>query len=301
MLYQEDGADPLTDMQFNRLREEVDARHTGAGAAGRPLLLEGGLKWQEMGMSPKDMDWLSGRDMNAREIALAFGVPPQMIGIPGSQTYANYAEARLSLYEDTVIPHVREIVSELNAWLIPMFEEADAGYRNEGTLSLSLDLDDVPALEPKRAAKFDRLTRADFMTANEKRSALGLASIDGGDEIGMGNLGVGSNSGDISLKSSGRFHVLAPPRFFGPWQQVWSQFGVAGNDDTIKQRIKINFESMSDAPSSFDVEISGGDRFIRTAVPGSGFVYVTVSGNVATAITVRFRSHTLGQKILVTL
>lgn len=174
VLYQEDGADPLTDAQFDRLKSDVESRHTGPLEAGRPMLLEGGLKWQDMGLSPKDMDWASGQSMSAREIAMAFGVPPQLIGLPDAQTYANFAEARMSLYEDTAIPLAREIVSELTSWLVPQYGE-------EGeSLTFSLDLDDLPALEPKRAAKFDRLARADFLTLDEKRAALGYGPAENG-------------------------------------------------------------------------------------------------------------------------
>ncbi|MBV1901076.1 MAG: phage portal protein, partial [Kordiimonadaceae bacterium] len=94
VLYQEDGEHMLTESQYQALKEQVENQYTGAGNAGRPLLLEGGLKWQDMGLSPKDMDWASAKNMNAREIALAFGVPPQMMGIPDAQTYSNYTEAR---------------------------------------------------------------------------------------------------------------------------------------------------------------------------------------------------------------
>jgi HK97 family phage portal protein len=128
-----------------------------------------------MGMSPKDMDWGSGKNMNAREIALAFGVPPQMLGIPDAQTYSNYAEARQSVWEETIIPLAQEIVCELNGWLVPQFGDG---------LTLKLDLDDIPALAHKRAARFDRINSSDFLTVNEKRKALGMTDIEGGDKAG---------------------------------------------------------------------------------------------------------------------
>ena len=62
----------------------------GRGNAGRPMLLEGGLKWQAMSLSPADMDFVGMKAAAAREIALAFGVPPMLLGLPGDATYANY-------------------------------------------------------------------------------------------------------------------------------------------------------------------------------------------------------------------
>lgn len=80
--------------QFARLRGELDASFSGTGNAGRPLLLEGGLKWQSLSLTPADMDFVGLKAAAAREIALAFGVPPMLLGLPGDATYANYREAR---------------------------------------------------------------------------------------------------------------------------------------------------------------------------------------------------------------
>ncbi|WP_262694465.1 phage portal protein [Kordiimonas aquimaris] len=180
VLYQDEADAPLTDAQFDKLKSEIENQYTGAVNAGRPLLLEGGLKWQDMGLSPKDMDWASAKNMSAREIALAFGVPPQMMGVPDAQTYANYAEARQSLWEDTIIPLAQDIAQELTNWLVPDFNggtralQTSARRDDKQQLKLTLDLDDVPALSAKRAAKFDRIANAAFLSDEEKRTVLGF-------------------------------------------------------------------------------------------------------------------------------
>ncbi len=168
VLYQEDADNPLTEAQFDALKNQVETQYTGAVNAGRPLLLEGGLKWQDMGMSPKDMDWTSSKNMSAREIALAFGVPPQMVGVPDSMTYSNYSEARQSLWEDTIIPLASDIAAELSGWLAPQYG---------AETKLVLDLDDVPALADKRARRFDRIANASFLKDEEKRKILGFSDI----------------------------------------------------------------------------------------------------------------------------
>ena len=160
-----EGPALLGEDQFRRLRQELEEQIEGASNAGRPLLLEGGLEWQAMSLSPAEMDWQKSRDSIARDIALAFGVPPQVIGLSDSQTYANYKEARLAFYEDTVLPAVYALRDALNNWLVPMF----AG----GKLRLDIDLDAVPALSPRREALWEKISKADFLTPNEKRAALG--------------------------------------------------------------------------------------------------------------------------------
>lgn len=166
------GPASLTEDQMQRLREEIDQLYQGNKNAGRPMILEGGLDWREMSLSPKDMDWLAGRDVAARDIALAFGVPAQLIGISGAQTYANMQEARLAFYEETVMPLVERVMSAFDHWLVPMFDSS---------LELDYDDDEVSALTARRYEQWEKLQSVDFLTVNEKRAAIGYGPIDNGD------------------------------------------------------------------------------------------------------------------------
>lgn len=169
-----EGPQTLTNEQLQRLREEFDTSYSGARNAGRPLILEGGLEWKALSLSPQEMEWLQGRNAAARDIALAFGVPAQLVGIPDAQTYSNMQEARLALYEETVLPLAMRLQAALNAWLLPMF----------GTgLRLIIDSDEISALVPRRERLWDKVNSAGFLTINEKRDALGYPPISGGDII----------------------------------------------------------------------------------------------------------------------
>ena len=162
-----DGASgTLSESQYTRLKQQLDDQFSGAANAGRPLLLEGGLEWKDMSLSPRDMDFIGIKHSSARDVALAFGVPPQLLGIPGDNTYANLQEARLSLWEQTILPLLTSVTDALNNWLVPMFD---------GALHLSLDTDSISVLAHKRDAYWDRISNADFLTQDEKRKLLGIA------------------------------------------------------------------------------------------------------------------------------
>ncbi|QDL96759.1 phage portal protein [Rhodopseudomonas palustris] len=165
----------LSENQFERLKRELENTYEGAANAGRPLLLEGGLDWKAMALSPKDMDFLEAKHAAAREIALAFGVPPMLLGIPGDNTFSNYQEANRSFVRQTVLPLATRVGNALAQWLSPQFGD---GVR------LVIDTDRIDALSPDRTALWDRVTRAPFLTLNEKREAVGYAPIDGGDRLG---------------------------------------------------------------------------------------------------------------------
>lgn len=159
-----DAGDRLSEEQFERLKAELAGVHTGAGNAGRPLLLEGGLDWRAMSLTPAEMDFTDGKHAAAREIALAFGVPPQLLGIPGDATYANYREANAALWRHTVVPLVERAARALTAWLAVKFSD----------VRIAPDLDAVPALSTERDALWARLEGASFLTPEERRRLAGL-------------------------------------------------------------------------------------------------------------------------------
>ena len=160
-----DGQGTMSQDQFDRLQGELETHHQGARNAGRPILLEGGLDWKPMGFSPSDMEFQKTKDAAARDIALAFGVPPMLLGIPGDATYANYAEANRAFYRLTVLPMAQKVMAALSDFL--------SGLTGD-PVRLSPDLDQVPALSVEREAQWRRVAEADFLTETEKRRMLGL-------------------------------------------------------------------------------------------------------------------------------
>ncbi len=158
-----DAGDRLTAEQFDSLKSELEAR-AGPGAAGRPMLLEGGLDWKPMSLSPAEMDFIEGKHAAAREIALAFGVPPQLLGIPGDNTYANYREANGAFWRHTVVPLAERLARALTGWLAVRHPD----------VRIACDLDGVPALSAERDALWARLEAATFLTPDERRKLAGL-------------------------------------------------------------------------------------------------------------------------------
>jgi HK97 family phage portal protein len=180
LVYQGAGGDAnLSEDQFERLKHELEQSYQGKTNAGRPLVLEGGLDWKPLSMSPKDMEHIEAKHVAAREIALAFGVPPMLLGIPGDNTFANYAEANRTFWRQSVLPLVGRTAQALSQWLGAGFGEA---------LQLGFDIDRIEALSQEREALWARIERARFLTVNEKRAAVGYGPVPGGDRLGEGGI-----------------------------------------------------------------------------------------------------------------
>lgn len=181
----EDGDDGrLSEEQLSNFRREIDETYTGSSKTGRPMLLENGMDWKEMGLNPKDMEFLAAKHSSARDIALVFGVPPQLVGIPGDSTFNNFQEARLAFYQDTVLPLAEFYLTHLNNWLVPVFGE---------DLALDYDQDSIDALALLREKRWLQVQSATWLTTNEKREMTGfgrhMPSDDAADKI-LVNAGV---------------------------------------------------------------------------------------------------------------
>ncbi|HEX4695709.1 phage portal protein [Sphingomonas sp.] len=164
LVYDPGDGSALAPAQFERLKRELEASFSGERNAGRPMLLEGGLKWQPLSLTPAEMDFAGLKAAASREIALAFGVPPMLLGLPGDSTYANYREANRALWRLTILPLAGTILSGFAQGLSGWFPGA----------ALAVDRNQVPALADDRAALWASVTAADFLTPEEKRAMVGL-------------------------------------------------------------------------------------------------------------------------------
>jgi len=100
-----------------------------------------------------------------------------LLAIPGDNTYAYYQEANRVFWRQTVLPLAGRIAAALTQWLAPSFG---------GELTLAPDLDRIEALSPDRAALWERVSKAVFLTVNEQRAATGYGAVAGGDTVPAG-------------------------------------------------------------------------------------------------------------------
>ncbi|HWU62298.1 MAG TPA: phage portal protein [Ensifer sp.] len=163
LVYQPKEGGNLSASQYERLKAELAEGYSGPARAGRPMLLEGGLDWKSMGLSPREMDFAEAKNGAARDIALAFGVPPMLIGIPGDNTYANYAEANRAFWRLTVLPLIFRTAEAMTGWLSGVYPGVKLGF----------DLDQVAGLSAERGELWARVGAADFLSDAEKRQAVG--------------------------------------------------------------------------------------------------------------------------------
>lgn len=150
----------------SRLRQMVKSMLSGPVNAGEVPVTSKGTQWVPLSHNPKDMDFATTMDKGAKYIASALGVPLPLVDNDAS-TFNNLEQAKERLYTDTIIPLVSSIVTSLNSWLVPMFEDG---------LELRLNMDSIPALEGLRQKRYDRALagyREGVLTLQEARELMG--------------------------------------------------------------------------------------------------------------------------------
>lgn len=149
----------------------ADEAHRDRQAANLPMVMSGAFTYQQAGISPREADWLKGRNVAMREIAAVLGVPATLLADEkgGSLTDAGVDSEVAALYKLTIQPLVTRLLAELTDWLC-----------EEGT-RLDADWDQVPALQEDIDAKFVRYTQASAaggpLTRKEARVALGYDPV----------------------------------------------------------------------------------------------------------------------------
>ena len=172
-----DYAPPPTKEQIDSISESIFQRFQEWGTHGRIPVVGSEMNWLALGMSSTQIDWINGKSSTARDICNAFRYPPFLLGMPEGATYNNVSEAKLALYEEAVIPIAQSILAELAYYI---------GIQKNVDLTIELDLDQVPALMPRRqiarqSARDDVL--AGIFTVNEARDEQGYDPVEGGDEV----------------------------------------------------------------------------------------------------------------------
>jgi len=168
-----DGETTLGQEDIDLIKTQYAEQHAGARNAGLPMVM-GGLKYQHIGYDPAKMMWGDTLTLSAREIAVVFGVPPEMLGDSATKTYSNYASARKALYMDTALPITDFMYGAWNSGWLKRFGD---------DLLLDYAGDQIDALQEDVAQMYARLERASFLTENEKRVAAGWPAVEGGDVI----------------------------------------------------------------------------------------------------------------------
>lgn len=160
-----------------RFLAEWEAVYAGEGNSGRTGLLEEGMDWVPYAWSPKDSEFIAGRQLTMAQVAREYHVPLPMVGLTDSANFASIKEYHQMLYSETLPPWFAWVQEEVERQLFGDFSGLENAY---------LEFNVAEKLRGQfedQAAILSTSVGGPWLTRNEARARLNLPPIDGGDEL----------------------------------------------------------------------------------------------------------------------
>ena len=167
--------------QFKEFKDKIQEGYSGSGNTGAIMILDGGKEAKPLGFTAVEMDYLNAMTLFAREIAIAYGVPPEKLGDSANKTYSNAVEANKEFAHDTIIPILDMFYSAHNRQIAVMFKDVS---------EIKYDVEQVPGLKGDQTQQYTAVNNIDFMTINEKRDLFGYDDIGTDGDVIMVRMGL---------------------------------------------------------------------------------------------------------------
>lgn len=162
----------LDDDSYKNIKKSWNASHGGVANSHKVAILEQGLKFSPVSLSPSDVQLLDMRKYTRSEICAMFRVPPHMIGDLDRATFSNIEHQDLAFYKATILPYLMLIESRLNKALLNVTTQC---FKFDTSNLLRTDM-------TTRVDTYNTLITAGVMNPNEARMELGYNPREGGDE-----------------------------------------------------------------------------------------------------------------------
>jgi len=158
----------LTEHQLNVLKEDVQKNNGGTPNAGKWMILDDGKHAVNLGMTAVEMDYVQGTAISAREVSIAYGIAPEVLGDSQNKTFNNMSEAYKQTIETTAIPLLKIVYDAISGYLLPF--NPDVGQ-------IVYDVEQINDFAGDRTEIYAALQGASYLTPNEKRAKLGYEPI----------------------------------------------------------------------------------------------------------------------------
>jgi len=164
----------INEVQAKQLKEKFRQQYQGSDNAGDVVLSSKKLSWINFGLNASDLSLLEQYNASIKDLCNIYNVPVQLLNNTDSSTYNNMKEAKKALYQNAVIPEMLKIRDELNRWLTPQFGK---------NLFIDFDFTVIPELQEEMDKVVDQMSKAWWITPNEKRSAMSFGADDENEQM----------------------------------------------------------------------------------------------------------------------
>ena len=153
----------INEVQAQQLKDKFRRQHQGSDNAGDIIITPNKMSWVNFGLNASDVSLIAQYNASIKDLCNIYNVPVQLLNNTDSSSYNNMKEAKKALYQNAVIPELVKIKDELNRWLAPKYGDK---------LCIEFDFSVIPEMQEETEKVVDQLSKAWWITPNEKRSAM---------------------------------------------------------------------------------------------------------------------------------
>jgi len=153
----------MTPEQASIIQRAINERINGTDNKGSVGVMQYPYNYLNFGLSSVDMELVKTLQMTLHQWCRVFGMPIVLFDTDTS-SYNNYTNGMRDLITNTIAPLCAELRDELNAWLVPRFGE---------NVYIDFDISALPELQSDMEKMVSQLKQADWLTFDEKRTAMG--------------------------------------------------------------------------------------------------------------------------------
>lgn len=153
----------INEVQAQQLKDKFRSQHQGSDNAGDIIITPNKMSWVNFGLNASDVSLIAQYNASIKDLCNIYNVPVQLLNNTDSSSYNNMKEAKKALYQNAVIPELVKIKDELNRWLAPKYGDK---------LCIEFDFSVIPEMQEETDKVVDQLSKAWWITPNEKRSAM---------------------------------------------------------------------------------------------------------------------------------
>jgi len=272
----------LDEAQGKEAQRQVKEKFLQKSKRGEPWVLGGGYKWQQMSLTPQEMDYINSRLSNKRDIAAAFGLDPWWLGDREHSSFNNVEQAKKSLYEDTAIPLLDDVRSTLNLKIAPMY--GDDIYITYDTSNVSALRDDFG--KKTEQAKTLWTMGVPFVQINDKLE-LGLEEFEGWDNsylpFNLAPSGSSALSGETEIVKTKAVNLNTEEKKSMHWKRIDNRRVAWWN--VVQKRTLPLYEAEGKAVIK---AVGGSEAAIKAAINGQSKEWLKTIKAVSTVIVEDF-------------
>lgn len=157
---------------FQKIKEQWKNLYSGSRNAYKTAILDSGVKFQELSLRQKDMDFVSQRQFTRDEILSIFKVPKTIVAITDDVNRANAETSDYVFAKRVIEPRLKLIEDKLNRFLLPLFAN---------TMNMEFEFESPVPEDRTLEMNYNNMAVNKWLTINEVRARDGFEPVDGGD------------------------------------------------------------------------------------------------------------------------